>query len=565
MNLNSTALAFLALVTATGGTSHPASAPRSASPDTAAIDALVASYMGTNNVYGLSLAIAKDGHLVYANGYGLTGDFNPFVAPRAVNTETKFRIASLSKSVTAVAIMRLQQEGDFGSAGLSTTVFGPGSIFGSRYAPPTGYGGDLTSITIENLLEHSAGQWGPEDPMFFGDGQGTHDPASFPSSKYTLVSASNAQNWDHDQLIRYVVNDVSNNLGAGPSQFWKGAIGGYNYSNFNYCLLGRVIEVVTGRTYEEYVRDEILRPMGVSEMFVAGRDWRDLRHDESNYMQSDSPFHYNAERFDAHGGWIASATDLVRFGTRIQGQVLTSATWNAMLTRQSNTASTSYRKGWRVYTGNGRGTEIRGTGSMPGTASILQLEGDLAIAIVMNGQDGPRKELAYAILDLDTDWDAWSAAFTQVDDGEWQVAYTGGSGWSRIGHSGILLNRLRFADFDGNGTDDIFRRDDDGAWYVAYVNGGTSGWTNIGSSTSCDLSTMAFADFDGDGRCDIFKRDADGAWYVKYVGTSGGWTHLGSSTSCDMSTMAFADFNGDGKCDIFKHEGDRWYVKYVGT
>jgi hypothetical protein len=107
---------------------------------------------------------------------------------------------------------------------------------------------------------------------------------------------------------------------------------------------------------------------------------------------------------------------------------------------------------------------------------------------------------------------------------------------------------MAFADFNGDGKCDIFKRDADGKWYVAYVNGGTSGWTHIGYSTSCDRSTMRCADFDGDGKTDIFRKYGT-YWQVCRTGTSG-WQTIGSS-SLALEQLAFGDFNGDGKTDVF--------------
>src|SRR5690606_271118 len=103
----------------------------------------------------------------------------------------------------------------------------------------------------------------------------------------------------------------------------------YAYSNYGYCLLGRVIEKLTGQAYDEYVRREILAPLGIQRMRL-GKTRSDGRGpDEVKYYDSRTgtsvfaedlgkpvPQPYGAwylEAMDAHGGWLASAVDLARF------------------------------------------------------------------------------------------------------------------------------------------------------------------------------------------------------------------------------------------------------------
>ena len=175
-------------------------------------------------------------------------------------------------------------------------------------------------------------------------------------------------------------------------------------------------------------------------------------------------FHRNVERMDSHGGWVAHATDLIKFWTGVRGNILDQDTWDRMLKRET-APSNAFKKGWWVFNPIGRGTEICGAGSMPGTASLLMIEGDNAVAIIVNGQHDGRFELAREIIDLRTAWPAWSVSSNYVNDGDWQVAHAGNGGitWQKIGHCGRLLNKLRFADFNGDAKADVFRRDDDGS------------------------------------------------------------------------------------------------------
>ena len=139
------------------------------------IDAVVTNYMTSEDVKGLSLAIAKGNQLVYAKGYGDTGAAAPVGHDRDdVPHRQPVEVGDSGRDDEA------PRRGRFGASGLNTKVFGPWSVFGDRYKPAAGYGSDLLSLELVHLLEHSAGFWGPVDPMFHGSGEGANDPYSPP-------------------------------------------------------------------------------------------------------------------------------------------------------------------------------------------------------------------------------------------------------------------------------------------------------------------------------------------------------------------------------------------------
>jgi CubicO group peptidase (beta-lactamase class C family) len=128
----------------------------------------------------------------------------------------------------------------------------------------------------------------------------------------------------------------------------------YAYSNFGFCLLGRVIEKVTGQPYAEYVRQQILAPCGITAMRIAGNTLAARVPHEVRYVglagQRD-PYGLNVARMDSHGGWLGSAADLVRFcmhATGIAGDrsLLKPATIHVMTT--PTPLNPAYARGWRV-------------------------------------------------------------------------------------------------------------------------------------------------------------------------------------------------------------------------
>eukprot|EP00111_Clytia_hemisphaerica_P023168 TCONS_00068162-protein len=249
------------------------------------IDSTVKDFLKENQIPGGSLAITRHGKLVFAQGYGNvnTGlDASP---------SHLWRIASISKPITGVAIMKLIEDGQIK---LSDRVFGPNGILGNEYNNGE-YSARELFITVLHLLEHTAGgtTWNNKG----GDG------SSDPMFQHTTFS--------HKQLIDWVLKTRE------PSH-WPGSI--YSYSNFGYCILGRIIEKVTGVTYSEYVRTKIMEPAKSEKMHIAGNTYAQKRPMETRYYSGDgNPYTMNVHRMDSHGGWITNPIDLQRFMVHYDG------------------------------------------------------------------------------------------------------------------------------------------------------------------------------------------------------------------------------------------------------
>jgi CubicO group peptidase (beta-lactamase class C family) len=146
----------------------------------------------------------------------------------------------------------------------------------------------------------------------------------------------------------------------------------FAYSNFGYCILGRVIEKITQQSYSDYVRDTVLSACGIRDMRIGGNTLKDRAVDEVTYYgeNAEYPYAMNVTRMDSHGGWIATPTDLVRFATRVDGfasgrNILSSETIRRMTTPSK--ANPRYARGWFV---NERGNWWH-TGSLPGTTAVM--------------------------------------------------------------------------------------------------------------------------------------------------------------------------------------------------
>ncbi|MFC3997578.1 serine hydrolase [Nocardiopsis sediminis] len=331
------------------------------------IAGLAAKFMNDYEVPGLSMAVAKDGQLVHAAGYGLADKD----AGTPVTTSSLFRIASLTKPITSSALMNLANQG---RVALQDLVFGPNGHLSDLGTPADAR---AANIIVRHLLEHACGGWAND----------SHDPM------YTNPTL------DQRQLISWV-------LANRPLDNVPGTA--YAYSNFGYCVLGRIIEHVTGRTYADHVSQDLLAPCGVTDMSIAGNTLADRRPDEVVYygLDGDDPYSMQVHRMDSHGGWVATATDVLRFLVRVDGfpsppDVVPEDWITAMTTPSGLPGSEGYAMGWWV---DARGTRWH-TGYLPGTTSVLVRthDGYCWVAVVNTGREdkaNPDRDTEHGLSEL---------------------------------------------------------------------------------------------------------------------------------------------------------------------
>lgn len=339
------------------------------------VDTVVARFMKKYKVPGMSIAIAKDGKLVYAKGYGYAN----IATGEKVTPAHLFRIASVSKPITAAAIFQFLETD---CIVLDSKVFGDDGILGNDYGTLPA-NSKIKDITVQQLLQHTSGGWTNDshDPMFT-------DPAL-----------------SHEQVIRNTLKNEALINEPGKA---------YAYSNFGYCVLGRIIEKISGGMgYEEYVRKKLLSKAGVTSMQIGGNRLSDKKPNETIYygQGNDDPYRYNITRMDAHGGWIATATDLLRFVFSVDGfatkpDILSAASIKTMTTASS--ANERYACGWLVNTAN----NWWHNGSLPGTASeLVRANNGFSWAILANTRSGEPNFSAdmdrmiwYAVRDTTVKW-----------------------------------------------------------------------------------------------------------------------------------------------------------------
>jgi len=260
-----------------------------------ALDEAMRRFMQERDIPGGTLAITDHSKLVYARGYTLSDDLNFTVQPHS-----KFRLASVSKMITSAATMKLVQEKKLD---LSATVT---SLLKLDPLPNWKRDARLDKIAVLELLQHLGG-W-------------DRDKSFDPMGSDAIISQTLGQPLpiNHSHIITY--------MSGYPLDYDPGTK--YAYSNYGYMLLGRIIEVLSGQPYAEYVSQKILAPLKMTHTSL-GRSQIELRMpDEVTYYSSmsrksvleptrkDVPGPYgsfNLENHDANGGWVSSAIDMARF------------------------------------------------------------------------------------------------------------------------------------------------------------------------------------------------------------------------------------------------------------
>jgi len=317
-------------------------------------------------VPAMSVAISKDGRFVYDRAGGMADRQHLTQAQQ----DSLFRIADLSKPITAVTIFFLIENGKLN---LTDKVFGPAGILSAKYgkAPYKPY---VAEVTVDHLLTHTAGGWAADenDPMFHNNG------------------------WDQAKLITTTIENAP--LTSQPGTQWI-------YSNFGYCLLGRVIEQVAGQPYDAYVQANILGPCGITSMQIGRNSERQRGANEVVYIgqYSEDPYKINVSRMDSCDGWIASSTQLVQFLNHVAGTpniaaLLKPETIRIMTTPTpaSPTGNGRYARGWMV-SDNGTGAWWH-SGSLPGSTSFMIRTADgSCAAAVCNTRTEPHQEMDMAL------------------------------------------------------------------------------------------------------------------------------------------------------------------------
>ena len=318
------------------------------------LDAQIRKYMQEWNLHGASLTIMKNDSLVYAKGYGEADD------GVEMGPGTILRVASVSKLITAIGIMTLEEQG---LLDIDDKVFDEGGLL-------SGYSDVIKDkrmfdITIRHLLMHQAGfTTRAGDPMF-----NTRD----------LISI---YKWDGPPDSATLARKIlSRKLGFAPGS-------GSDYSNFGYLLLSMVIENATGMEYEEWMQENVLKKAGCLDAHLAFNYYEDKFPNETRYYLQNNdkeipcydgsgalkPRCYGGNDIRAlkgAGAWVISTPELAKLVASVDGRqevpdILSEESVKAMT---FVTDSVTYALGWNDISKDGIWTR---TGTLSGTSALIK-------------------------------------------------------------------------------------------------------------------------------------------------------------------------------------------------
>jgi CubicO group peptidase (beta-lactamase class C family) len=322
------------------GAALPAAVPQDS------IESFIDGEMPASGVPGLAYAVVADGEVTEFGARGVVragGD-------TAVTPDTPFLSGSISKSFTALAFMQLVESGRVDlDAGISQYL----EVFSGRPAD---------AVTVRQLLSHTSG---------FSTLQGNS----------SHVDAAGSE----DELARRVEGIAGLTPAYPPGERWE-------YSNANYLVLGRLVEVVSGQDYQSYLTANVLEPIGMTNSFVSDGEVHESMaagHTPWFWTKRPLPENTTSRGMAPAGGVVASANDLARYlAVMMNGQDdVLSAEGKAQMMRPAGGAATFYGFGWFVDSGH---RTVWHSGSTPGveTLATMMPSQDAGVVVLVNGGSG---------------------------------------------------------------------------------------------------------------------------------------------------------------------------------
>jgi serine beta-lactamase-like protein LACTB, mitochondrial len=312
------------------------------------IEEAIAKFMAANHAPGLSAAVVENGAYAWSAGFGMA-DLEGFVP---ATSQTLYRLASVSKQMTAVAAMELSEQGKLD---LDAPVQKYCPAFPEKEAP----------ITTRLLLAHLAG-------VRHYKSETQDDPESGNTKHFEDPIQGGLQFFAKDSLV------------AKPGTK-------FNYTTHGYTVIGCAIEGASGEKYVDYVREHVFAPAGMNHSRADDR-FAIIPYRTRFYGKDKSGAVENADFLDSSykipgGGWLSSADDMARFAMAIlNDQLLRRATRDAMWTPQkaSDGSTNGYGLGWGWGRGKEAGLNVVGhSGGQQGTSTYIMLDPERRDGVVI--------------------------------------------------------------------------------------------------------------------------------------------------------------------------------------
>ena len=317
------------------------------------IDDKVYKFMNDFSIPEVSLSIMRGTEIVYSSGYGFA-DNETYTR---CTSDHLFRVGNISMQFCTMCIMTLKEEGRLR---LDDKVFGSDGILKGLYHDVTSY---HDSITVRHLLSHSSGLSVPS----FNSSYLYYENTSIPVPTDTLIQRTlmnRQQPYDDGNMVW--------NAGAG-----------YDFSNIGFCILQRIVEVISGKDYESFLKEDVLSKMGIRDTHIGG-DMSERRANECRYYSQNDVDVYSYPLRELAGaiGIITSTNQMMRILSFMDGDdtvpdIFSSETLQEMYTPFLYSGAGSYGKGynkcglgWSINNDMFNGSHYSDGGKMDGTAAL---------------------------------------------------------------------------------------------------------------------------------------------------------------------------------------------------
>jgi len=332
-------------------------------PHLETVDAAVEPLMEAGHFPGMAVAVMREGEPVHVGSYGLASIEHDV----PVTPDTVFELASLTKHMTALAVLTLAEEGRL-----------------SLDAPVSDYITDTpeawSGITMDRLLSHTAGL--------------AHRFEDRPNGEFLL-------NYTTDDML---ASAMATHMAAAPGEDW-------NYSDQGYFLLGLVIEAVTGEAYGDYLQAQYFGPLGMEATRLLDQS-AIVPHRAEGYAWSAADGLARNRRvwqfgLTSHFGVTSSLNDMMAWEAELSAPAVVdedALAATSQIQRPFDTGKTceswGYARGWMTHHREGR--TLVSHGGYSGTAYVRDLTTGLSVIVLANREDTPDALSPMAI--------AWAAA-----------------------------------------------------------------------------------------------------------------------------------------------------------
>jgi len=313
------------------------------------LDARIGVLMEEGHFPGIALAVMRKGKPVHIGTYGMAniGHGVP------VTTQTVFELASLTKQMTALAVMTLVKEGRLNLGGRLVDYI--------EDAPEA-----WAKITVDELLAHRAG-----------------------------LAHRFERTFDGVLLLDYTREDMLASAKKTPMIAEPGT--DWSYSDQGYFLLGIIIEVVTGQSYAEFMQTTFFKPLGMEQTQLLDQS-RIVPFLSQGYAWKEDTLQRNRRVWQfaltSHFGVTSSLRDMMLWEAELMDSKVINrdaleATWEIQRTFDTGESCDTwgYARGWQVLVVDGR--RILSHGGHSGTAYLRAVDDDLSVIVLTNREDAP--------------------------------------------------------------------------------------------------------------------------------------------------------------------------------